>query len=56
MTESNLMAGVEAEQEELKVDEQQEQQQEQEVVEVVKPEGLDDSFWDEENKSLSRMI
>ncbi len=53
MTESNLMAGVEAEQEELTVDEQQEQQQ-QEVAEVIKPEGLDDSFWDEENKSLKQ--
>lgn len=54
MTVSNLMAGVEAEQEELTVDEQQEQQQEQEVAEIVKPEGLDESFWDEENKSLKQ--
>ena len=50
MTEQNLMANVEAEQEEVSIDEQQEQ----EVSEVLKPEGLDDAYWNEENKTLKQ--
>lgn len=61
--EESLLAGIEPEQEEKTVDQIEEEefnkQQEQadnkeESTEVSKPEGLDDSFWDEENKSIKQ--
>ena len=63
MTEESLIAGIEPEQQEKTVDQIQEEeynkQQEEienktESKEAIKPEGLDDSFWDEENKSIKQ--
>jgi hypothetical protein len=56
MTES-LLDGVEAEQEEKTIDQIEEEEYnkpEEEPEEVLKPEGLDDSLWDDENKSIKQ--
>jgi hypothetical protein len=64
MTEESLLNGVEAEQPEKTIDEIEEEQynesqeEKKETTEdsstVEKPDGLDDAFWDEENKSIKQ--
>lgn len=50
MTEENLLGNIEAEQEEKTVDQIEEEASQ--PKEILKPEGLDDSLWDAENKKV----
>ena len=55
MTEESLLNGVEAEQEPKTIDQVEEEEykaSQEQKEEGARPEGLDDSFWDEDKKSL----
>lgn len=50
MTKENLLNDIQAEQEEKTID--QVEEEESQPKEILKPEGLDDSLWDSENKKV----